>query len=272
MRPQILLVEDEPSIADNIVYALKTEGFDPVWCQTGGDALARFRDAKGAVSLVILDVGLPDMNGFELCKMLRSGSAVPIIFVTARKDEIDRVVGLEIGADDYVVKPFSPRELTARVRAILRRAHAPAQMPGPGPGPASAPGAAGPGQQAPGPPGERRSGERDVASSGAPGISATPAFAIDEERCEIRFHGAALQLSRYEFRLLKVLVQKPGRVYSREQLMELAWDEPEAALDRTVDAHIKMLRAKLRAVREEEDPIRTHRGLGYSLKEDPTSR
>ena len=92
-------------------------------------------------------------------------------------------------------------------------------------------------------------------------------FAIDDERCEIRYHGAPLQLSRYEFRLLKVLIQKPGRVYSRDQLMELAWEEPDTALDRTVDAHIKTLRAKLRAVREDEDPIRTHRGLGYSLKE-----
>jgi two-component system catabolic regulation response regulator CreB len=152
---------------------------------------------------------------------------VPVVFVTARKDEIDRVVGLEIGADDYVVKPFTPRELTARIRAILRRTQTSAAAP------------------------------------------AEPAavFAVDEERCEIRYHGTPLQLSRYEFRLLKVLIQKPGRVYSRDQLMELAWEEPDTALDRTVDAHIKTLRAKLRAVRDDEDPIRTHRGLGYSLKE-----
>jgi two-component system catabolic regulation response regulator CreB len=224
----ILLVEDEPSIADNIVYALKTEGFVPAWCQTGRDALQRL--ANESFALVILDVGLPDMSGFEVCRQIRTTSNVPVVFVTARKDEIDRVVGLEIGADDYVVKPFTPRELTARIRAILRRS-------GGGGTPADA-----------------------VAV-------AAPMFAIDDERCQIRYHGTSLELSRYEFRLLKVLVQKPGRVYSRDQLMELAWEEPDTALDRTVDAHIKTLRAKLRAVREEEDPIRTHRGLGYSLKE-----
>ena len=226
MHPKILLVEDEPSIADNIVYALKTEGFEPVSCSTGREALARFAQEK--FTLIILDVGLPDINGFELCKQFRALSAVPIIFVTARKDEIDRVVGLEIGGDDYVVKPFSPRELTARVKAILRRTGQP-------------PTAAGP----------------------------EPIFVIDDERCEIRYHGTPLSLSRYELRLLKILAQKPGRVFSREQLMEQAWEEPESAFDRTVDAHIKTLRAKLRAVRSDEDPIRTHRGLGYSMKESP---
>jgi len=223
---KILLVEDEPSIADNIIYALKTEGFAPTWCQTGCDGLRVFAEQNFA--LVILDVGLPDMNGFELCKQLRARSFVPIVFVTARKDEIDRVVGLEIGADDYVVKPFTPRELTARVKAILRRTES---------------------------------------AGGATPPETAQLFSIDEERCEIRYCGTPLQLTRYEFRLLKVLVQKPGRVYSRDQLMELAWEEPDTALDRTVDAHIKMLRAKLRAIREDEDPIRTHRGLGYSLKE-----
>jgi two-component system catabolic regulation response regulator CreB len=222
---RILLVEDEPSIADNIIYTLKTEGFAPTWCQTGADGLRAF--AEHAFALVILDVGLPDINGFELCKKLRASSFVPIIFVTARKDEIDRVVGLEIGADDYVVKPFAPRELTARVKAILRRTD----------------------------------------SGGAAQTQTARLFSIDEERCEIRYSGSPLQLSRYEFRLLKVLVQKPGRVYSRDQLMELAWEEPDTALDRTVDAHIKTLRAKLRAIRDDEDPIRTHRGLGYSLKD-----
>ena len=222
---KILLVEDEPSIADNILYALKTEGFAPTWCQTGQDGLQAF--AQQSFVLVILDVNLPDVNGFELCKKLRATSTVPIVFVTARKDEIDRVVGLEIGADDYVVKPFTPRELTARVKAILRRT------------------------------------ESTAFSQTQPSRQ----FSIDDERCEIRYFGAPLQLSRYEFRLLKVLVQKPGRVYSRDQLMELAWEEPDTALDRTVDTHIKMLRAKLRAIRDDEDPIRTHRGLGYSLKD-----
>lgn len=223
---KILLVEDEPSIADNIIYALKTENFAPTWCQTGREGLAQL--AQETFALVILDVGLPDMNGFDLCKKIRTTSEVPVVFVTARKDEIDRVVGLEIGADDYVVKPFTPRELTARIRAILRRTEN---------------------------------------STPPEANSAAPMFAVDEDRCEVRYYGTPLQLSRYEFRLLKVLVAKPGRVYSRDQLMELAWEEPDTALDRTVDAHIKTLRAKLRAVREDEDPIRTHRGLGYSLKD-----
>lgn len=225
MHPPILLVEDEPSIADNIVFALKTEGFEPVWCSTGAQALARF--ARESFALVILDVGLPDSSGFDLCRQIRATSAVPIVFVTARKDEIDRVVGLEIGADDYVVKPFSPRELTARIKAILRRTESHGAVPAP----------------------------------------PAPVFVIDDERCEIRYHGTPLALSRYEFRLLRILANKPGRVFSRDQLMEQAWDEPEAALDRTVDAHIKTLRGKLRAVRPEEDPIRTHRGMGYSMKD-----
>jgi two-component system catabolic regulation response regulator CreB len=229
MLQKILVVEDEPSIAENVLYALKTESFEPVWCATGGEALQMF--ARDTFALIILDVGLPDVSGFELCRKLRAISSVPIIFVTARKDEIDRVVGLEIGGDDYVVKPFSPRELTARVKAILRRM------------------------------------DHTVITASA--VPPAPVFAIDEERCEIRYHGEPLALSRYEFRLLKILVAKPGRVFSREQLMDQAWEEPEAALDRTVDAHIKTLRAKLRGVRPEEDPIRTHRGLGYSLKESP---
>lgn len=229
MLQKILVVEDEPSIAENVLYALKTDSFEPVWCATGGEALQRF--AKDSFALIILDVGLPDISGFELCRKLRMISSVPIIFVTARKDEIDRVVGLEIGGDDYVVKPFSPRELTARVKAILRR--------------------------------------MDHGTHTPPPLPNAPLFAIDEERCEIRYHGEPLALSRYEFRLLKILVAKPGRVFSREQLMDQAWEEPEAALDRTVDAHIKTLRAKLRAVRPEEDPIRTHRGMGYSMKEAP---
>jgi two-component system catabolic regulation response regulator CreB len=230
MRSKILLVEDEPSIADNIVYALKTEGFDVVWCPTAQKALAAF--AEHEFRLVVLDVGLPDLNGFDVCKQLRSGSSVPIIFVTARKDEIDRVVGLEIGADDYVVKPFSPRELSARVKAVLRRTNPAAAV-------------------APEPP------------SSIP----TPArlFVIDEERLEIRYKDRLLQLSRYEYRLLKVLVDRPGKVFSRDELMERAWDEPGSSLDRTVDAHIKTIRAKLHAFCSDADPIHTYRGVGYSL-------
>jgi two-component system catabolic regulation response regulator CreB len=231
MPPRILIIEDEPAIADNIVYALETEGFACRWCATGREGLAAL---DGTFDLAVLDVGLPDIGGFDLCREIRKRHELPILFLTARAGEIDRVVGLELGADDYVVKPFSPRELAARIKAILRR---------------TSKGNAGDTPTAP---------PRDA---GAP-------FRLDAERCAIAYFGARLELSRYEYRLLAVLIEKPGRVWSREQLMERAWDEPEASLDRTVDAHIKSLRAKLRQVRPEVEAIVTHRGLGYSLKED----
>ena len=230
MPSRILIVEDEPAIADTLVYALKTEGFAPEWRTTGQEALAAL--AAGPFALVILDIGLPDLSGFEVCKQIRIRSAVPVLFLTARQAEVDRVVGLEIGGDDYVVKPFSPREVTARVKAILRRSVTIQCNP------------------------------LGYTSRGAPAD-----FAVDEERCLIRFRGVALALTRNEYRLLKTLVARPGRVFSRDELMSAAWDDPGASFDRTVDAHIKMLRAKLLEVVPDADPIQTHRGLGYSLRE-----
>jgi two-component system catabolic regulation response regulator CreB len=222
-------VEDEPAIADTISYALTTEGFDAVWCPTAGQAKAALE--KEGIDLVVLDVGLPDRNGFEFCKELRRTSAVPVIFLTARADEVDRVVGLEIGGDDYIVKPFSPRELTARVKAVLRRS-----------------------------PSAESVGKADGVAS---------PFSVDRNRMKIHYFGKPLDLSRYEFRLLEVLIGRPGWVFSRDQLMDRVWQEPEASMDRTVDTHIKTLRAKLREVKPRMDPIVTHRGLGYSLKEVP---
>ncbi|HEV7404688.1 MAG TPA: two-component system response regulator CreB [Chthoniobacteraceae bacterium] len=229
MKPRILVVEDEPSILDNIIYSLETEGFEPHGCPTGGEARAAL--LRGPWALVVLDVGLPDVAGFELCREIRRTSNVPIIFLTARSSEVDRVVGLEIGGDDYMVKPFSPRELSARVKAVLRRFQA---------APAAAP---------------------------EPAPAATGDFRIDEERAQIHFTGVRLVLSGTEFRLLRALCEKPGRVFSRAQLMDIAWDDPGAALERTVDAHIKSLRAKLKEVSRDADPIETHRGFGYSLRE-----
>ncbi len=229
MTAAILLVEDEPAIADTVVYALATDGFAPQWVASGEAALAAA--AATAFALAIVDIGLPDINGFELFRRLQAAHpALPVIFLTARSGEIDRVVGLELGADDYVAKPFSPRELVARVRTVLRRA------------------------------------QRTAFAPAAPAAAA--AFAVDDERKLIRFHGTPLDLSRIEYRLLKVLVERPGRVFSRDELMERAWDDPGAAFDRTVDAHVKTLRAKLRAVAPDEDPIVTHRGMGYSLREE----
>ena len=228
-RLRILVVEDEPAIADTIVYALSTDGFQPHWCATGGAALDAAR--AHTCALAILDVGLPDINGFELFKQLQQvDRGLPAIFLTARSSEIDRVVGLELGADDYIAKPFSPRELVARVRTVLRRVQ--------------------------------------HATPGAKAARATGACEVDDERKSIRFRGRALDLSRTEYRLLKVLIERPGRVFSRDELMERAWDDPASAFDRTVDAHVKTVRAKLREVAPDDDPIVTHRGLGYSLRED----
>ena len=228
MRPRILVVEDEPAIADTIAYALSTDGFEPVWCTTGEAALEQA--ATGNLALVILDVGLPDINGFELFKRLSVLSAAPVIFLTARGDELDRVVGLELGADDYISKPFSPRELTARVRSVLRRvAKSPSAVP-------------------------------PVTAKRLP-------FSVDDERRTITFFDRALELPRYEYRVLKLLVSRPGRVFSREEILHYAWDEPDASFDRTVDAHIKQLRAKLKRIAPEVEAIRTHRGEGYSLSE-----
>jgi two-component system catabolic regulation response regulator CreB len=227
VKPRILVVEDEPAIADTIVYALSTDDFEPEWCATGAAALASARQRPA--ELAILDVGLPDMNGFELLRKLQQQLPnLPAIFLTARSSEIDRVVGLELGADDYIAKPFSPRELVARVRTVLRRVQR--------------------------------------ATTAAPTAHAN--FTIDDEKKTIRFRGRTLDLSRTEYRLLKVLIERPGRVYSRDELMQRAWDDPASAFDRTVDAHVKALRAKLRDVDSSVDPISTHRGMGYSLRED----
>jgi two-component system, OmpR family, catabolic regulation response regulator CreB len=226
MKPRILIVEDEPGIADTLQYALRTDGFDPAWAATGEEALAQLRDTVPA--LLILDVGLPDMNGFELFKRVREMAAdVPVVFLTARSDEIDRVVGLELGADDYVPKPFSPRELVARVRSILRRA---------------------------------------TKAPAAPATAPAP-LQIDEGRRQIRFYGRPLELSRYEYGLLKTLASRPGHVFSRDALLERVWDDPGESFDRTVDAHVKTLRAKMKQVAPTLDPIRTHRGAGYALAE-----
>ena len=223
-RPTILVVEDEPAIADTIQYALESEGFRCLRLEVGA-GVAELLDQQ-PVALVVLDIGLPDMSGIEVCRRIRQKHDVPVIFLTARNGEVDRVVGLELGADDYVTKPFSPRELAARAKAVLRRT-----------------------QRAAGP------------------TAANAAFAIDEEKRQISYFGRPLDLARYEYRLLAVLLKKPGRVYSREQLLDLVWDEPEASIDRTVDAHVKNLRAKLREIRPDVDPIATHRGMGYSLRE-----
>ncbi|MDM0014256.1 two-component system response regulator CreB [Variovorax sp. J22P168] len=250
-QPRILIAEDESGIADTLQYVLRTDGFVPVWCATAEQAIAQF--AAEPPALAILDVGLPDMNGFELFKRLQAlpgGALVPMIFLTARSDEIDRVVGLELGADDYIAKPFSPRELVARVRTILRRS-ARGGHPAGAAGPAGAAATAAP-----------------ALPAAAPAAAPAGPFALDSERMQIRYYGRLLELSRYEYGLLRLLVQRPGRVYTRDDLLRLVWDEASDSFDRTVDAHVKTLRAKLKAIAPEVDAIRTLRGTGYALNED----
>lgn len=263
-KPRILIAEDESGIADTLQYVLKSDGFTPIWCATAEDALAQF--AQEAPALAILDVGLPDMNGFELFKRLRAlnqamgGPEVPMLFLTARSDEIDRVVGLELGADDYVAKPFSPRELVARVRTILRRSAR-----GGSPGGTGAP--AGGGQGVP----HALAPQTSPAPAQPPAAPPLP-FVLDQERMQIRYYGRLLELSRYEYGLLRLLVQRPGRVFTRDELLERVWDDASESFDRTVDAHIKTLRAKLKAIAPEVEPIRTLRGTGYALNEELPAR
>lgn len=222
---RILLVEDETSIADTLVYALETEHFQVTHTTTAGAALDQL---DSSYELAILDVGLPDMSGFDLCSEIRKSSPIPILFLTARDSEVDRILGLELGGDDYVTKPFSPREVAARVRAILRRS----------------------GQPKP----------------NAKTVPDDPLY-HNEESMTISCHGTPLTLTAHEYKLLAALMTQPGRIFSREQLLEKAWEDPGSAMDRTVDAHIKSLRAKIRsATPDGTDPIETRRGLGYTLQ------
>ena len=218
---RILLVEDEPAIAETVVYALRAEGFEAVHCLTGRAALDEA--ARGGFDLAVLDVGLPDMGGFALCRELRRDDGLPVIFLTAQGAEADRILGLEIGADDYVTKPFSPRELVARIRVVLRR-----------------------GQRA----------ERGAMQG---------CFEHDVEGRRIRFRGQLLDLTRYEYGVLAALLHRPGAVLSRAQLMDRVWGDALESGDRTVDTHVKTIRAKLREVDPAAEFLRTHRGLGYSV-------
>jgi two-component system catabolic regulation response regulator CreB len=225
--PRILLLEDDPAIAGTVVFALQREGWAVDHVLLVG--AARASAAAALPALAVLDVGLPDGSGLDLCRdWRRSGDealrALPILMLTARAEELDRVVGLELGADDYLTKPFSPRELVARVRALLRRA---ALVPPPAP---------------------------------AAGL-----FEVDAQGQRIRFAGQWLTLTRLEFGLLRALLRTPGRIRSREALLDEVWGSDGEATDRTVDTHVKTLRAKLRAIRPELEPIATHRGMGYSL-------
>ncbi len=219
----ILIIEDEPAIAETLIYAFKEMGIEATHKLLGGDALIEL--SKNTYDFVLLDVGLPDISGFDVCKKIRETSQIPLLFLTARNHEIDRIVGLEIGADDYVTKPFSPREVVTRVKTILRR----------------------------------------IETHRVPAKNAT-LFSVNELANRIQYHGTLLDLTRYEFLLLKTLIAQPQRIFSRNQLMDMIWVNAEDTLERTVDAHIKTLRAKLRNIDANSEVIITHRGIGYSLQ------
>jgi len=231
----ILIVEDEPSIADTLLFVLQGEGFSVTWKTLAGEALTLLQTSP--VDLVIMDVGLPDITGFEACKQLRKFSNVPVIFLTARGDELDRVVGLEIGADDYVVKPFSPREVAARVKAILKRV-TPSSVASPA------------------------ITSRVVTSSAL----MQNEFKVDGDRLQIFYRTQLLNLTRVEFKLLQALVEQPQRVFSRDQLLTAVGVAADAGYDRSIDTHIKTLRSKLRQIAPNAEPIQTQRGFGYSYQ------
>ncbi|MDZ7813478.1 MAG: two-component system response regulator CreB [Ideonella sp.] len=230
--PQVLLLEDDPAIADTVVFALKREGFEVHHCLLLRDAHQHAQHQRPDVA--VLDVGLPDGNGMDLCRQWRAAAdarlrALPVLMLTARAEEMDRVIALETGADDYLTKPFSPRELVARLRALLRRS----------------------------------------SLAPAPSANGSSLFELDEDGQRIRFGGHTLALTRMEYRLLATLLSAPGRIRSREWLLDQVWGLHSEATDRTVDTHIKTLRAKLRECRPDLEPIATHRGLGYALELPP---
>ncbi|SCG35932.1 two-component system, OmpR family, response regulator RegX3 [Micromonospora halophytica] len=221
------MVEDEESFSDALSYMLRKEGFEVSVAATGPSALTEF-DRTGA-DIVLLDLMLPEMSGTEVCRQLRQRSHVPIIMVTARDSEIDKVVGLEIGADDYVTKPYSPRELVARIRAVLRR-------------------------QSP-----------EVAESGAPTLAAGP-VRMDIERHVVTVDGAPVQLPLKEFELLELLLRNAGRVLTRGQLIDRVWGADYVGDTKTLDVHVKRLRSKIEPEPSAPQFIVTVRGLGYKFE------
>jgi DNA-binding response OmpR family regulator len=225
----ILLVDDEDSVQKLLAYPLEREGFRVLQARDGQEALDRF--ASEHVDLVVLDVMLPKLDGLEVCKRLRAESEVPIIMLTARDDELDKVLGLELGADDYITKPFSIREFRSRVRALLRRASAP----------------------------RRAATDGEVILAGA--------LTIDLARRAVEVRGAPAQLTYVEFELLRTLAANPGRVYSRRMLLEALWGGADYREPRTIDVHVRHLREKLERDPADPEYILTVRGVGYRFRD-----
>jgi two-component system, OmpR family, response regulator len=224
----IMLVDDEESIQKLLTYPLEREGYTVVQARDGEEALRRF--AEQPVDLVVLDVMLPRVDGLEVCRRLRTGSAVPIIMLTARDDEVDKVLGLELGADDYITKPFSIRELRSRIRAVLRRA------------------------------GLRADNLSD-------GTIEAGALVIDPAKRAVAVDGERAQLTYVEFEVLHTLASHPGRVYSRQALLEAVWGDSAYREPRTIDVHIRHLREKIEPDPREPAYIFTVRGVGYRFRD-----
>lgn len=225
---RVLVVDDEANLRHTLGYALRQEGYEVLTAEDGEDGLEQFRNAKP--DLVILDVMLPRLDGFEVCRRIRRQSDVPILMLTARDTELDKVVGLEIGADDYLAKPFSMRELVARVRAMLRRAG--------------------------------RTAEAETPESAEIG-----GLQIDVPKHRVLADGAEISLKPREFDLLAFLMSHPGQVFDRDQILTRVWGFDYAGDSRTVDTHVKTLREKLRDDAERPRWLETVRGVGYRFKE-----
>ncbi len=224
----ILLVDDEEAVQKLLTFPLELDGYRVVQARDGSEALERF--AAEEIHLVVLDVMLPKLDGLEVCKRLRATSTVPIIMLTARDDELDKVLGLELGADDYITKPFSIREFRSRVRALLRRAAVPHEH--------------------------------------SPGEAIeVDALRIDTARRLVECRGAVVQLTYVEFELLRILASRPGRVFSRQTLLEELWGGSEYREPRTIDVHVRHLREKLEHDPREPEYIFTVRGVGYRFRE-----
>ncbi|HEY2220357.1 MAG TPA: response regulator transcription factor [Gaiellaceae bacterium] len=226
----ILLVDDEETVRKVLTFPLERDGYQVVQAADGEEALARFGDQP--VDLVVLDIMLPKLDGLEVCKQLRSHSSVPIIMLTARDDELDKVVGLELGADDYITKPFSIREFRSRVRALLRRARAPRQDP------------------------EAR--EEQLSAAG---------LLLDVGRRTVSSNGMPVQLTYVEFEILRTLMAHPGRVYSRRMLLEALWGSADFRDPRTIDVHVRHLREKLEPDSSHPELILTVRSVGYRFRD-----
>lgn len=275
MIPQILLVEDDPAIATTLRYALEREGWQVAWLDTAGQVagwLADFSGQQGELSAIVLDVGLPDGNGFEVCQAIRFGQyypSVPILFLTARDDEIDKILGLEMGADDYITKPFSPREIVARLKAIWRRQHRQAVEIG-----------AELEQQFE----QKLESKLEILSQEATPWTnvatsvhvtqdftkslATGNWQYQDSIYQLVWDGVALPLSKTELGIMLALLAQPTHILSREQILTAISDYPEHRLARTIDSHVKTLRHKLAEINPNVEVIVTHRGLGYGLNQN----